>query len=95
MTEKAQQEREVGGHVGSLPQDFGSVEGTDASVPPKPPRPAVPPRRPHAPPTNDNKHDDDHDGNDDDDDDDDDENPFGDENFISTPSIERDEPRWQ
>ncbi|KAG6110441.1 hypothetical protein E4U13_005381 [Claviceps humidiphila] len=95
MTEKAQQEREVGGHVGSLSQDFGSMEGTDASVPPKPPRPAVPPRRPHAPPTNDNKHDDDHDGNDDDDDDDDDENPFGDENFISTPSIERDEPRWQ
>ncbi|KAG6188690.1 hypothetical protein E4U36_006447 [Claviceps purpurea] len=96
MTEKAQQDREVGGHVGSRSQDIGSAEGTDASAPPKPPRPAVslrpavPPRRPHAPPINDDKHDDDHDGNDDDD-----ENPFGDENFISTPSIERDEPRWQ
>ncbi|KAG6245015.1 hypothetical protein E4U24_004678 [Claviceps purpurea] len=101
MTEKAQQDREVGGHVSSRSQDVGSAEGTDASAPPKPPRPAVPlrpavpPRRPHAPPINDDKHDDDHDGNNDDDDDDDDENPFGDENFISTPSIERDEPRWQ
>ncbi|KAG6251418.1 hypothetical protein E4U23_000641 [Claviceps purpurea] len=101
MTEKAQQDREVGGHVSSRSEDVGSPEGTDASAPPKPPRPAVPlrpavpPRRPHAPPINDDKHDDDHDGNDDDDVDDDDENPFGDENFISTPSIERDEPRWQ
>ncbi|KAG6047874.1 hypothetical protein E4U17_007353 [Claviceps sp. LM77 group G4] len=96
MTEKAQQDREAGGHVDSRSQDVGSAEGTDASAPPKPSRPAVPPRRPHAPPTNDDKHDDDDDDyDDDDDDDDDDENPFGDKNFISTPSIERDEPRWQ
>ncbi|KAG5984015.1 hypothetical protein E4U55_006380 [Claviceps digitariae] len=87
ITEKAQHDRAVSGHIGSRSHDPGPAAGGDAAAPARPPPPAVPARKP---PVAFRQEAD----NDDDDDDDDDDDPFGDKNVISTPGIERAEPRW-
>ncbi|KAK2591498.1 hypothetical protein QQS21_010818 [Conoideocrella luteorostrata] len=80
ITQKAQEERAAADLAG-LSLNSPPATRNDPPVPVKPPRPAAPPRQPSIATSEEEE-------------DDDDANPFGDKNVISTPAIERGEPRW-
>ena len=78
ITQKAQEDRAA---TGNAPDLSGlSIDPTPKAAPTKPPRPAAPVRQPSSVTSEEEEEDDD--------------NPFGDKNVISTPAVERGEPRW-